>query len=239
MLANERKRMNTHLPHRIQSKLIDFVFGKGARIAYSQEGEDLLLERMLFGQNTGFYVDIGAHHPTRFSNTYRLYQKGWHGLVVDPLPGTRLAFKRHRPRDCCVEVGVSEIEGKLTYHQFNDPALNTFSTEIAAAHIAKGTYRLVEQIEVPTLRLDTILANSLPHLSSIDLMSIDVEGFDLQVLRSNDWQKWRPATLLAECLCSSMTSIFDMSDPVSRFLRDKGYIPVSKLKNTVFFQAVL
>ena len=55
--------------------------------SYSQEGEDMVLARYLEGQKNGFYVDVGAHHPFRFSNTYHFYLKGWHGVNIDPLWG--------------------------------------------------------------------------------------------------------------------------------------------------------
>ena len=53
------------------------------RYSFSQEGEDLLIDRMFDGQSVGFYVDVGAHHPTRFSNTYLLYLRGWRGINID------------------------------------------------------------------------------------------------------------------------------------------------------------
>jgi hypothetical protein len=61
---------------------------------YSQEGEDLIASRLFPNQSTGFYVDIGAHHPTRFSNTYLLYTKGWRGINIDPLPGSKELFDK-------------------------------------------------------------------------------------------------------------------------------------------------
>jgi len=48
--------------------------------SYSQEGEDMILRRIFERQSTGFYVDVGAHHPKRFSNTYFFYKKGWSGI---------------------------------------------------------------------------------------------------------------------------------------------------------------
>lgn len=59
---------------------------------YSQEGEDVILARMFEHQSPGFYVDIGAHHPRRFSNTRLLAEKGWTGINVDPLPGVMKLF---------------------------------------------------------------------------------------------------------------------------------------------------
>lgn len=62
--------------------------------AYSQEGEDLVLNRIFGEQATGYYVDVGAHHPFRFSNTAIFYKKGWCGINIDPLPGSKFCFPR-------------------------------------------------------------------------------------------------------------------------------------------------
>ena len=75
-----------------------------AKRSYSQEGEDMLLDRFLEDRSVGFYVDVGAHHPKRFSNTYRLYCRGWRGLNIDANPGSMTLFQKLRPRDINVEA---------------------------------------------------------------------------------------------------------------------------------------
>jgi hypothetical protein len=69
--------------------------------SYSQEGEDRVLAHVLdIGRrDPGFYVDVGAHHPQRFSNTYAFYLAGWRGLNIEPRPGSLSLFQRLRPRD--------------------------------------------------------------------------------------------------------------------------------------------
>jgi hypothetical protein len=86
-----------------------------ARESYSQEGEDMLLERFLEHRHSGFYVDVGAHHPRRFSNTYRLYRRGWRGLNIDANPGSMALFRHVRPRDINIEAAVSSVPQQLTY----------------------------------------------------------------------------------------------------------------------------
>src|SRR3954469_4320493 len=78
-----------------------------ARIAFSQEGEDLLLARMFEHQSEGFYVDVGAHHPQRFSNTHLLHQRGWRGINIDATPGSMAAFRRARPHDVNLEIAIA------------------------------------------------------------------------------------------------------------------------------------
>lgn len=99
--------------------------------SYSQEGEDLVLARIFeeLRITKGFFVDIGAHHPARFSNTNYFYRRGWRGINVDALPGTKKLFQRKRPRDITIECGVGSQEGVLKYFVFNEPALNTFQNK--------------------------------------------------------------------------------------------------------------
>ncbi|MBP1652581.1 MAG: hypothetical protein H6Q26_2738, partial [Bacteroidetes bacterium] len=93
--------------------------------AYSSEGEDLILKRIFDNKQNGTYVDVGAHHPFRVSNTYIFYKKRWKGINIDPNPGSKAMFDRYRPLDTNLEMGVSSTRQHLTYHIFNDPALNT------------------------------------------------------------------------------------------------------------------
>ncbi len=75
--------------------------------SYSIEGEDRIVRSLFWEKrDTGFYVDVGAHHPFRFSNTYLFYTQGWRGINIDATPGSMRAFKKHRPRDINLEIGI-------------------------------------------------------------------------------------------------------------------------------------
>lgn len=199
---------------------------------YGQDGEDLILNRLLDGQALGFYVDVGAHHPVRFSNTYLFYQRGWRGINIDAMPGSMKKFNKVRPRDINIECGVAGSTGKLKYHRFNEPALNTFDA-FEAEHKNKPPYQMIETVEVAVERLDALLARHLPTGQQIDFLSVDVEGKDEEVLRSNDWHRYRPRFILAETLRTDMLSLGEC--PVVHFLRTVNYKLVGKAYNTSFF----
>ncbi len=74
-----------------------------ACLSYSQEGEDLILQRFFETKENGFYIDVGAHNPTRFSNTFIFYLKGWRGINIEPTPGSKTAFDSVRPKDLNIE----------------------------------------------------------------------------------------------------------------------------------------
>lgn len=208
-----------------------------ARLSYSQEGEDLLLDRLFGAQSAGFFVDVGAHHPTRFSNTYLLYRRGWRGLNIDPTPGSMEEFERVRPRDINLEVAVSSVEGERSFHLFDEPALNSLDEGLSRERARSSNYSLRKTITVAAIPLRQILETHLPHsVDGIDLMSIDVEGHDMDVLRSNDWERFRPRILLIEMLDSSLDDIDQREEVV--FLRGCGYRIYAKLVNTVVLRDV-
>lgn len=168
--------------------------------SFSQEGEDLILKRIFERQEYGFYVDIGAHHPFRFSNTYVFYKKGWKGINIDAMPNSMDSFNKYRPRDINLEVPIGKSGSKLKYYIFNEPALNTFDETRVEDIVKKPEYTLIEKIEISIYSLKEILDTYLPKGQKIDFMSIDVEGLDLEVVQSNDWKKYRPRILLVESL---------------------------------------
>jgi hypothetical protein len=205
-----------------------------ARRSYSQEGEDLVLERLFEQQQRGVYVDVGAHHPFRFSNTCLLHRRGWRGINIDALPGSMAAFARFRPGDINLEVGVDTEAGTLQFHLFEEPALNTFDAALADERQRAG-WPLRGTKPVQRLQLATILERELPRLgaSGIDLLTVDVEGLDLSVLRSNDWARFRPQAVVVEILDQDLPGV--MQSAIGRFCDGVGYRPFAKMHHTVVF----
>jgi len=201
--------------------------------SYAQEGEDMVLRRLFEGEPAGSYVDVGAHHPQRFSNTWHFYERGWRGVNIEPSPEMVALLRAVRPRDTNVEAGVSDQPGTRTYFLFSDPALNTFDEGLAREREALPEYRLVSTTVVPLRTLAEILSEHLEPGFPISFLTVDVEGYDLRVLRSNDWTRFRPRYVLAEALGTSFVDV--VSHPQSRFLAEMGYEPVAKTVNTVFY----
>lgn len=199
--------------------------------SWSQEGEDRILWRFFNYRTTGYYVDVGAHHPFRFSNTRLLHKAGWRGMNIDAMPGSMASFRKHRPDDVNLEIGVSETAGVARLHVFNEPALNTFDPDIAAAH-ANGAWRVERVVDVALRPLRDILAEHRPA-GPIDLLTVDAEGHDLSVLRSSDWERFRPVVVLAESLGRTIDDL--AADPCARFMAESGYGVFGKTVNTVMY----
>jgi FkbM family methyltransferase len=209
--------------------------GKFAQMSYGQESEDLLLWRLFQGKKSGFFVDVGAHHPMRFSNTFSLYQAGWRGINIDATPLSMAAFKALRPADINLELGIGEQQNVLTYYRFNEPALNTFSEKIMEQHSENPLFYVVEQHQIEVFPLAQILEKHLPsEIKSIDLLTIDVEGLDLEVLTSNNWDKFRPKIIVVESFITDLEQLQDC--PIYCFLKEKNYQIVSKLHNSSIYK---
>jgi FkbM family methyltransferase len=199
---------------------------------YAQEGEDLVVARIFERKRDGFYVDVGAHHPIRFSNTYLLYRAGWRGINIDATPGSMEQFRTLRPRDINLECLVASSEGSRAFHMLNEPALNTLSEELAEHRMQEeAVYKRTGVVALRARRLASILDEHLPEKQSIDLLNIDVEGSDLDVLQSNDWGRYRPEMVLVEVLGTDVLG----TDEISSYVVSQGYQMRAKFYHSVLF----
>jgi FkbM family methyltransferase len=201
--------------------------------SYSQEGEDMILRRLFEGQEMGFYVDVGAHHPKRFSNTYFFYKRGWKGINIDAMPNSMKPFNTIRPKDINIEKPISDKKQVLTYYAFNEPALNGFSKELSEERDGKNGYFIEFAKEIETVTLEDVFKANLPEGQSIDFLNIDVEGLDFNVLKSNDFGKYKPKVILVEILNSALKDL--EGHEITTYLKKRNYIFYAKAVNTVIF----
>lgn len=209
----------------------DLEFGT---LSYAQEGEDILLRRMLMGRACGFYVDVGAHHPLRFSNTYLFYRQGWRGINIEPRPGSKGLFDTFRPGDINLELAIGSTLGEQTYYEYDEPALNTFDVEEVRL-LADRDIHPLRAVRVPMMRLSDVLDRHVPTGASITFMSVDVEGMDLAVLATNDWSRYRPELIVAEDL--ALRSLADApGSPLAQYLAHQGYQLCSRFLCSVLYR---
>jgi FkbM family methyltransferase len=200
---------------------------------YAQEGEDLVVTRIFERKRDGFYVDVGAHHPIRFSNTYLLYRAGWRGINIDATPGSMEPFRALRPRDINLECLVASSEASRAFYTLNEPALNTVSEQLAEHRTQEdAVYKRTGVIRLEARRLDSIFDEHLPSGQSIDLLNIDVEDSDLDVLRSNDWNRYCPEMILVEVLGTDVLG----TDEISTYVVSQGYQMRAKFYHSALFE---
>lgn len=200
--------------------------------SFSQEGEDIILSQLFYGVANGFYIDVGAHQPIQYSNTYRFYLDGWRGINIDAMPGSMDAFNKIRPNDINVEAAISDQSEVLTYYMFKSGGLNTFSKERADEIEKKGT-KPYQTTSIRTVKLQAILDAHLLANQPIDFMSLDVEGFELNVLKANNWTKIRPTVILVESL-----ELMNKDILVS-FMSQHQYELIAQTINNLYFKVIL
>ena len=152
----------------------------------SQYDEDSFLKRLLKGD--GMYVDVGASHPKECSNTWKLYQRGWRGLLIEPLPQCWYGLLRQRPGDYLMPVACGDKNGSAKLRAFHNVSS------------LRPDWPITSQcdVTVDVMTLASILALFPEVRSKARLLSIDVEGFEKEVLQGNDWVAFKPQTIVLE-----------------------------------------
>ena len=164
-------------------------------ITYAQNFEDVMLARLFQGQTRGFYIDIGAWHPTLHSVTKHFYDLGWSGINVEPIQRQYQLFVQDRPRDQNLNVAVGDVAGLIRFYECTDlTSLSTANGEQVEA-LQRSGHEIISY-EVDIITLDDIMAGCGER--TIDFLKVDVEGFEEQVLRGADWHRFRPRVLLIE-----------------------------------------
>ena len=182
-------------------------------------------------------MDVGAYHPIAFSNTYLFYQQGWRGINIDPCPGSMRAFDKERPGDINLEVAIGDAEGEMIFHKIGDGhhQMNSFNpafqenlfdeVPVDATTITKSPVRVQ--------RLSSVLSAHLKPGQSIDFITIDVEGLEESVLRSNDWNVYRPIIVMIESHGPLANGA--CASPLVPLMEGYRYSVVFKTPNEMFF----
>lgn len=192
-----------------------FPSGDPPQLSWAQDGEDLLWKHTL--PERGFYVDVGAHHPFRFSVTKVLYDLGWSGVNIDVTSGFSELFGRFRPRDTNIE-GLIGAASNRSFWRFQEPALNTLDGDVAQQAQIAG-WPLDRVTQEPVRPLSSVL-DEVVGPRRIDLLCVDVEGADLEVLESLDWKRYP----VERCLVEVNLPAWEVeSCPVGQFLVGMGY----------------
>ncbi len=220
-----------HSALEIVRTLIKRLVGRGSMRSYAQFGEDAIVASV-FRNKPGVYVDVGAFHPTLYSNTYALYQKGWRGIAIDPEGTYAPLYSALRPRDTFVTAAVGQ-QGEGVYTSYADRAYNTLAPMGVST---PATVRGIQPLSQRTVKIRPLADILREHrVDHVDFMSVDVEGLDLMVLKTFDWSM-RPTVIAVE------DDGFDADAPLQSevyvFLREKGYQLHGKSGPTLIFKHV-
>ncbi len=170
---------------------------RGARLTYSQAGEDMIMNDMLRTADIKkpCYIDIGAHHPIFGNNTYMFYRNGGRGVLVEPNTEMCASIRRSRPRDICLNAGAGAKAGEADFFAFPQSTRSTFSASQAAAW-EKSSGQKYKKDKREIITLDAIIKDHF-RSDAPDIVSIDAEGLDAEILSGFSW-KTRPKIFCVE-----------------------------------------
>lgn len=211
---------------RLKSMILSFLANRvpWGKLAFSQFGEDVaLLSTLNYCKlGKGFYIDIGAYHPAFLSNTFALYQAGWRGITVEPNMAFHHLFRSLRPRDVHLNCVVSPLATNqpVPFYSFGPESVyNTLSRE--AADQAAQRLGVYSVLSLPSRTINEILTEHLPAHASLDLLCLDCEGMDEPLLRSLDWNLYKPAAVVFEQDGISVEQALHL--PATKLLASWGY----------------
>lgn len=227
----EKLRLKAALCRRIWSSFDEDYRRRGIEVSFSQSGEDILslyaLRRL--GITVPSYIDIGANHPTKYSNTYLFYLLGGRGLNIEPDPEMASLIRKERPRDETLNVGAGKESGELEFFVMAQSAFNTFSKAEAEEVQHTSGIALRKTMKIKVVDIGALLREG---GFSPDFMNVDVEGMDMDILASIDWERTRPAVVCVETVDYATQQ---KRPEVTDFMRSKGYAPYADtFLNTIF-----
>ncbi len=224
-------------------KIVNKIVLPHSQLVYAQSGEDLILANLFYKLNINkpSYLDVGANHPSYISNTYFFYLRGSRGVCVEPNFYLYKKIKQVRPSDVILNVGVGvDEQAEADFYLFpkNAHGLSTFSKKeaehwknVGMKNLGKIEYEKI--IKVPLLDINTIIkkyCNSIP-----DFISLDVEGLDLAILQSLDFNLYTPNIFCVETLKYDEYQNEYKDAEIIKYMNEKGYeVYADTHVNTIF-----
>lgn len=206
------------------------------KISYSQCGEDIIVDFVLNSLNVEHptFLDIGAHHPVFLNNTYLFYRKNIHGICIEPDPDSFARIRRARPRDICLNVGIGTDNRELAdFFILSSRSLNTFSKETADAYVNEGNQKIEHVIKVPLFTVHDIITKYLKTTPTF--VSLDAEGYDLEIIRNFNFGRFRPEIFCIETLSYSSKNQEVKNTEILQLMEREGYLNYADTYiNTIF-----
>ncbi len=212
------------------------ILGRHCKTSYSQCGEDLIIGSIFSSLKIPYpsYLDIGAHDPIYLSNTYLFYGKGSRGVCVEPNPALCEKIRKTRKKDVCIVAGIgTESVDNALFYLMNEKALSTFSKEAAERYQDSSKVKIEDILRIPLISINECLGKYFP--SCPNFVSLDIEGEDLAVLESIDYDHYRPQVFCIETLTYTEDNSERKKHEIIEFMIGKGYMNYADTYvNTVF-----
>lgn len=206
--------------------------------SYSQSGEDIIVAGLMkfFHISKVRYLDIGAYDPKRLSNTYFFYENGHSGVCIEPNPNLFSNIKKARPRDICLNIGIGDgKKNESTFYVLNPPTLSTFSKEEADKMVREKSATLVETRRMRLESINSIIEKNFE--GTPDFISLDVEGLDAEILKSFDFERFRPKVFCIETISYSKDNSGKKDMEIFDIMTKNGYkVYADTHVNTIFIE---
>jgi len=236
MLSTIKKIVPAKVKEQFKTIVHQFVKPPYVEQSYAQAGEDRILNYLFstMGIEKPSYLDIGANLPKMFNNTFLFYERGGAGVCVEADPALFDDLSKVRERDKCLNIGITfDNRKEADFYVFPIPALNTLSKEEAEFRAENGSYKIEKIIKIPLKTINEVLEENFEKTP--DLISIDVEGIDLQILKSLDFDKYRPLVICVETITYSENRTEKKIVEILDFVTSKGYFVYADTHiNTIF-----
>ena len=174
---------------------------------YSQNGEDVLLNEIFKGKSDGYFVEVGCIDGRRFSNTLHFEEKGWKGLCIEAHQDFIEDLIKNRPNSTIVPCAVSaEDKESVTFYSNKRGSLSTLdkTQEDLFREKYKDYFHGFVPQEVEQRSLNTIFQEN--GVGKIDLMSLDIEGHEIEALKGLDLKKYSPTVMVVETESTKQTN---------------------------------
>jgi hypothetical protein len=193
--------------------------------SYSMFGEDIFIEKYFRNKKKGFYIDVGGYHPLQGNNTQLLYKKGWRGINFDINSYSIELFDFLRKKDLNIHSGISNKKEKLImYYRKEINMLNTTDKKLAKIHFRNGYKKKIIQVN----SLNFFIKKNLDKSNKIDFINIDVEGNELKVLKSLNFNVYKPKLICIEI--HNTKKMYDTSYKYLKFNKVYNYLVNRKYK---------
>jgi FkbM family methyltransferase len=191
--------------------------------AISHDTEQRMVREFFGAAREGFFVEVGANEPVERSQTWHLEQLGWTGVLIEPQPDLAVELVKAR-RAMVFPVACSSPEdagSTMTLHVAG-PLSSLRREKMAAGSKPQAV------IEVPVRTLNDILEEAHAPLP-IDMLSIDVEGHELEVMRGFNFKRWQPRLIMIEDHVGDLSKHWYLQSSGYRLIRRVGnngwYVP--------------